>query len=149
MRSACDLRKARSTEKLVQPLDFLRRPRGHFELFNDKGEQVFVSSNEKMLYAPKASTTRNRKDSFSSVQGIPFNVFAALHAFSKDFPKSIHNAILPLELYNIAAKNEHEWSVRLDRRLTGLPTRLVLCKVQKRGSFATHFGVTATAMDGC
>lgn len=94
----------------------MRRPWVHFEVFSDGKEKLFVSHDESALYTLKTSTIRNRRKAFILSQGLTFSFTAALSAFSKKFLEDLCNAALLLELYNMAEKNECEWSTSLAHR---------------------------------
>lgn len=87
-----------SMEELVQLFIFLGRPWGRIKVLIDERDEAFVSHDESALYSFEASTTRNCEESFTLLQGLPFNAIAALHAFVEDSLEEPCNAVLSSEL---------------------------------------------------
>lgn len=108
---------------------------------------MFVIRNESALCTLEASTTKNRDGCFNPVQGLSSILTAALRALPKKFSEKICSAVISWQLYSMTAKNEREYSKRLDRRLASLLTRLDSYRARHRDGPANRSGRTATAKE--
>lgn len=137
-----------STEELIYLCTVLRGSWARFEDCNDRGEEVFVSRDESLLYTLEESTSHNCEKPFRLVQGLLSNVTDDLRSMSKSFPKDTCNAVLFLDLYTMVSKNEWEWTTRLEQQPTGPLTRLDSFREQKKGEAGSNFEVTTAAVRG-